>query len=200
MKKVLFLVLFFAASLGLNAHAAVVLNEAAPDFALTDSNGQEHHLFDFKGKHVVLEWVNFECPFVRKHYDGGNMQGLQKEFTARDVVWLSINSSAEGNQRNFKAEEINARIVTEGAAPTAYLIDASGDVGRMYGAKTTPHMFVINPDGVLVYEGAIDDTPSYDSADIPNSVNYVREALTQSMDGAVVATPQSKSYGCSVKY
>lgn len=180
--------------------AEVVTGEPAPDFTLTDTNGQSHALSAFKGKFVVLEWLNHDCPFVKKHYDGGNMQSLQKEYTAKDVVWLSINSSAEGKEGNYPADKTNALTAEKGAAPTAVLLDGDGTVGKLYGAKTTPHMYVVNPEGVLIYQGAIDSKASADAEDIPTSTNYVKAALDEAMAGKPVSEGSTKSYGCSVKY
>lgn len=182
------------------AQAAVKTNDMAPDFTLTDSNGQSHSLTDFRGKYVVLEWVNFDCPFVKKHYVPGNMQQLQKDMTAKDVVWLSINSSAPGKQGNYSAGEVNQIIENSGAQPTAYLFDPDGTVGKLYGAKTTPHMFVVGPEGILRYQGAIDSIPSFDSADIPKAQNYVVAAIEELAAGQAVSNPSTTSYGCSVKY
>ncbi len=181
-------------------NAEVTTGQPAPEFTLTDTNGQSHALSAFKGKYVVLEWLNHDCPFVRKHYDSGNMQSLQKEFTGKDVVWLSVNSSADGKQGNYSADQANALTVEKGAAPTAILLDGDGTVGKLYGAQTTPHMYVINPDGVLIYQGAIDSKPSADAQDIPTSTNYVKAAIEEAMAGKPVTTASTKSYGCSVKY
>src|SRR6516165_11625168 len=137
--------------------AEVQIGSAAPDFSLTDTNGKTVRLSDFKGKYVVLEWYNPDCPFVGKHYKSGNMQGLQKEFTSRGVVWLSIDSSAPGEQGNYPPAKLNEISARDGAARTALLLDPDGKVGRLYGAKTTPDMYIINPDGFLVYKGAIDN-------------------------------------------
>jgi len=172
----------------------------APEFTLTDTNGKSHNLSDFKGKYVVLEWINHGCPFVVKHYSSGNMQALQKEFTGKDVVWLSICSSAEGKQGHMSNEEWNSTVTEKGASPTAVLIDADGTVGKLYDARTTPHMYVIDPEGNLIYQGAIDDKRSTDTADIATSENYVRSALTQSMANEPVAKAQTQPYGCGVKY
>jgi glutathione peroxidase-family protein len=177
-----------------------VVGKAAPDFTLSDSNGKSHTLSSYRGKHVVLEWVNFGCPFVGKHYGSGNMQKLQKAYTAKGVVWLSINSSATGKQGYYPAAEINTLLGEKGAAPTAYLIDTDGKVGHAYGARTTPHMYVVNPAGTLVYAGGIDDKPSTDVADIPGATNYVAAALDDALAGKPVRTTTSKPYGCSVKY
>jgi peroxiredoxin len=182
------------------AVAAPSVGQPAPEFTLTDSNGQSHNLSDFKGKFVVLEWLNHGCPFVQKHYDGGNMQGLQKEYTGKDVVWLSIVSSAPGKQGNMSPEETNKTKEEKGSAATAILIDEDGTVGKLYDAKVTPELFVINPEGNLIYAGAIDDKKSVDAADVAGARNYVKQALDEAMAGKPVSTPQTEAYGCSVKY
>lgn len=176
------------------------IGAAAPDFKLTSVEGTEHSLSEFRGKFVVLEWTNYDCPFVRKHYEPGHMQGLQKEFTSKGVIWLSICSSAPGKQGHFSIGEWKSRITRWGSAPTAVLLDPEGVVGRAYDARTTPHMFVVNPEGILIYAGAIDDKPTADSKDIPGARNYVRAALEQAMAGQPVEVPTTKPYGCSVKY
>ncbi len=172
----------------------------APEFTLRSVDGAEHSLAEFRGKFVVLEWTNYDCPFVRKHYESGNMQRLQKEFTERGVAWLSICSSAPGKQGHLSNEEWKQRMAQWGVAPTAVLLDPEGNVGRAYDARTTPHMFVINPEGVLIYAGAIDDRPTADPKDVDGAKNYVRAALEQAMQGQDVEIPSTKSYGCSVKY
>jgi peroxiredoxin len=182
------------------AVAAPSVGQPAPEFTLTDSNGQSHNLSDFKGKFVVLEWLNHGCPFVKKHYDGGNMQGLQKEYTGKDVVWLSIASSAPGKQGNMTPEETNKTKEEKGSAATAILIDEDGTVGKLYDAKVTPELFVINPEGTLIYAGAIDDKKSVDAADVAGARNYVKQALDEAMAGNPVSTPQTEAYGCGVKY
>jgi len=184
----------------MSASAAAAVGQAAPDFTLTDSQGKTHSLSSYKGKYVVLEWVNFDCPFVRKHYGSGNMQKLQSAFTGRGVVWLSINSSAPGKQGHFPRDQINALSKEKGTHPTAYLIDSEGAVGHSYGARTTPHMFVIDPGGKLIYAGGIDDKASTDQEDIATAKNYVQSALDDAMAGKPVSTPTSAPYGCSVKY
>jgi peroxiredoxin len=162
--------------------------------------GNEHSLSDFRGQYVVLEWVNHGCPFVKKFYDVGEMQRLQEEYTSQGVIWLAICSSRSGAQGYYSPEEA-ARISEEkGAKHTAYLSDAPGDVGRLYGAQVTPHMYVINPAGMLIYRGAIDSIRSANSADIERAENYVVAALTQAMAGEEVATPVTRPYGCGVKY
>jgi hypothetical protein len=182
------------------AFAAPQVGQPAPGFTLTDSTGQSHNLSDFQGKFVVLEWLNHGCPFVKKHYDGGNMQSLQKEYTGQDVVWLSIVSSAPGKQGHMSPEETNQAKEEKGAAPTAVLIDEDGTVGKLYAAKVTPELFVINPEGTLIYAGAIDDKKSVDAADIEGATNYVKQALDEALAGNPVSTPQTEAYGCSVKY
>lgn len=182
------------------AWAAVQVGEPAPEFLLPDTYEQEHSLSDYKGKYVVLEWLNHECPFVKKHYDSGNMQTLQKEWTDKGVVWFSVNSSAHGEQGHYHPAEANELTTTKDAKPTAVLLDFEGIVGKEYGAKVTPHMFVIAPDGTLIYQGAIDDHPTVDLADVPKSENYVEAALLAHMDGEPVDPSVTKAYGCTVKY
>jgi peroxiredoxin len=176
------------------------VGSAAPDFSLTDAKGKTHALSDFKGKYVVLEWFNPECPFVRKHYGSGNMQNLQQEYTGKGVVWLSIDSSAPGAEGNLTGEQAEKITTAWKTHQTAFLLDPEGKAGRAYGAKNTPHMFVISPEGKIVYEGAIDSKRSPNPADIPNSTNYVKVALDESMSGKPVTTANTQPYGCSVKY
>jgi peroxiredoxin len=183
-----------------STNAAAGVGQAAPDFSLTDVKGGKHALSSYKGKFVVLEWVNYDCPFVKKHYGSGSMPRLQKAYTAKGVTWLTINSSAPGKQGNFASTEIESRSKAHGAAFSAYLLDTDGAVGRAYGAKTTPHMFVIDPAGKLVYAGGIDDKPSTDQADIASAKNYVQAALDEALAGKPVTVATSTPYGCSVKY
>lgn len=182
------------------AFAAPQTGQPAPDFTLTDSNGQSHKLSDSKGKLVVLEWLNHGCPFVKKHYGSGNMQQLQKEFTGKGVVWLSIVSSAPGKQGHMSPEETNKAKEESGSAATAVLIDEDGTVGRLYEAKTTPHMFIVGPEGTLIYSGAIDSVSSPDPADVVGAKNYVKQALEEALAGKPVSEPSTKAYGCGVKY
>lgn len=182
------------------AIGGVAIDQPAPDFALKDIDGKEYKLSSFKGKYVVLEWVNFDCPFVKKHYSSGNMQALQAEATKKGVIWLSICSSAPGKQGHFPIADLKKRIATEKAVPTAYLIDENGVVGKLYGAKTTPHMFVIDSIGKLRYAGAIDDMPSTKVDDIPKATNYVRAALDAVTNGRAVAVKSQTPYGCAVKF
>ena len=179
---------------------AVRVGEPAPNFTAADSNGKTHTLSSYRGKFVVLEWHNQGCPYTKKHYDSGNMERLQKEWTQKGVVWFTVISSAPGTQGYVTAQQENEYMQRMHAAPTAALLDPTGDLGHLYDAKTTPHMFIINPDGVLIYDGAIDDKPTPDEADIATSRNYVSLALTQAMSGKPVDTPTSRPYGCSVKY
>ena len=179
---------------------AVKVGEAAPDFQAKDSNGQVHKLSDGRGKFVVLEWHNNGCPYTRKHYESGNMQRLQKEWTAKGVVWLTVISSAPGTQGFVTPSQENDYLKTMKAAPTAVLMDPGGSLGHLYAAKTTPHMFIIDPNGTLIYNGAIDDHPTSDQSDIASSRNYVSTALQQAMGGQPVKEAATRPYGCSVKY
>ncbi len=176
------------------------VGSTAPDISATDSKGKTQTLSQYKGKYVVLEWFNPECPFVKKHYGSGNMQKLQEEFTGKGVVWLTIDSNAPGLEGNLTAEQANQRIAEWKAHSTAFLLDPDGKAGRTYAAKNTPHMFVINPEGKIVYEGAIDSKATANPADIASSTNYVKVALDESLAGKTVTTPSSRPYGCSVKY
>ncbi len=202
MKTVFSYLLLVASSLLLTSQlqAAAETGAKAPDFTLTSAQGNTHSLSDFKGKFVVLEWVNHQCPFVVKHYSTGNMQALQKKYTGKDVVWLSICSSAEGKQGYMSPEAILEATGKAGAASTAYLIDADGTVGKAYGAKRTPEMFIIDPEGTLIYHGAIDSDSSTDPAKVEGAENYVAAALDAAMKGHPVAKPVTRPYGCSVKY
>ncbi|MFB6248683.1 MAG: thioredoxin family protein [Salinibacter sp.] len=176
------------------------VGEPAPNFTLPDTDGDKHTLADYKGKYVVLEWLNFECPFVGKHYGSGNMQKLQETYTDKGVVWLSIVSSAKGRQGYYPPQEMKAQKKKHNGNMTAILMDPSGKVGKMYGAKVTPHMYVINPEGELIYKGGIDNKPTTDEADIKGAKNYVRNALTQAMNGKEVSPKTAQPYGCTVKY
>lgn len=182
------------------ARAEVAVGQPAPNFTLTDTNGKTHSLATLKGKTVVLEWNNPDCPFVVKHYATNNMQGLQKAATAKGVVWLTINSGAPGKEGVYPAAELNKMTQAKGAAPTAYLLDGDGKVGKLFGAKNTPQMFVIKPDGTISYMGAIDSIRSTNKDDVPKATNYVKAALDATMAGRPVATPVTQPYGCSVKY
>ena len=176
------------------------VGSAAPDFSLTDSNGQAHSLSQYKGKYVVLEWFNPECPFVKKHYGSDNMQKLQQEYTGKGVVWLTIDSNAPGTEGNIAPDQAQKIMASWRTKQTALLLDPESKVARSYGAKNTPNMVVIDPEGKIVYEGAIDSKATPNPADIPNSTNYVKAALDESLAGKPVSNPTTKPYGCSVKY
>jgi peroxiredoxin len=186
-----------AAGLGL---AETQIGKPAPNFTLVDTNGKKISLADFKGKYVVLEWYNPDCPFVGKHYKSGNMQGLQKQFTSKGVAWIGIDSSAPGKEGNYPPAELNQISARNGASRTALLLDPEGMVGRMYGAKTTPDMYIISPAGILLYKGAIDDKRSTDLADVKTATNYVKTALEEAMTGKPILKSDTQPYGCSVKY
>jgi len=173
---------------------------AAPDFSALDTNGKTHSLSQYKGKYVVLEWFNPECPFVKKHYGSDNMQKLQHEYTGKGVVWLTIDSNAPGTEGNITPDQAQKIMASWKTKQTALLLDPESKVARSYGAKNTPNMVVINPEGKIAYAGAIDSKATPNPADIPNSTNYVKAALDESLTGKPVTTSQTKPYGCSVKY
>ena len=182
------------------ATAEARIGALAPAFTLTDSNGRILSLADFKGKTVVLEWTNHECPYVGKHYRGNNMQTLQKKWTGQGVVWLSVISSAPAQDGYVTPQQANKLTADRGAAPSAVLFDPTGTVGRAYGARATPHMYVVNGEGSLVYMGAIDDQPSARLEDLKIAKNFVDNALTEIAQGKPVSVASSRAYGCSVKY
>jgi peroxiredoxin len=195
------LVLLAAAlTVAVPALAKPVVGKPAPDFAVTDASGKTQSLSAYKGKTVVLEWNNPECPFVRKHYGAHNMQQQQADAAKDGVVWLTVNSGAEGKQGHLDAAAATAYVAKVGGKESAYLIDADGKVGHAYDAKTTPHMFVIDGDGVLRYMGGIDSIASTDVDDIPKATQYVKQALGELAAGKPVSVPTSEPYGCSVKY
>lgn len=193
------LVLGGALAVGFKA-LSVEPGEVAPSFALTDSNGKAHNLSDYKGKYVVMEWLNYGCPYVQTHYESGNMPGLQKEWTKKGVVWLSVVSSAPGKQGHYPGPAMNDVTKKNGGNQTAVLLDPSGAVGKSYGAKTTPHMFVINPEGKIVYAGGIDSKPSSKPQEDKTVTNYVSQALNEAMAGKEVSVKTARPYGCGVKY
>jgi peroxiredoxin len=176
------------------------VGDAAPSFSATDSHGQPQSLDKYHGKFVVLEWHNQGCPYTRKHYESGNMQNLQKEWTAKGVAWFTVISSAPGMQGYVTPDQENAYVARTHAAPTAVLLDPQGNLGRLYGARTTPQMFVIDPQGKLIYDGAIDDRPTDNVGDVKGADNYVTDALSAAMAGKPVVKSFTRSYGCSVKY
>jgi len=183
-----------------DADAAVETGAQAPEFSVRDATGATRTLAEFSGRTVVLEWTNHGCPYVRKHYDAGNMQTLQREAAAANVVWLQVISSAQGEQGYLDGAGAQARVRTDNAAPAATLLDPTGAMGRAYGARNTPHMFIINGQGRLVYQGAIDDRPSARAATLEGANNYVRAALADIAAGRPVATAETTPYGCTVKY
>ena len=198
--KLLTLTLTAMSTAALFAAEAPKVGAPAPGFSLSDSGGRKHSLGDFKGKYVVLEWFNPGCPFVQKHYKSDNMQGLQKQFTGKDVVWLTIDSSAPGKEGYLTADEANKQIADWKMKATALLLDPDGKVGHEYAATNTPHMYVVDPSGKLIYSGAIDSKPTANPDDIASSTNYVKVALEEAMAGKPVTTPTSRAYGCSIKY
>lgn len=194
-------VLVTASAFALHAEAEVLkVGEAAPAFTLTGADGKQHNLSDFKGKYVVLEWTNFGCPFVKKFYSNGDMQALQAKYTGKEVIWLSICSSAPGKQGHCNQEAAAKTVADHEAAATAYLMDEDGTVGKSYGAKTTPHIFIVGPDQNLVYQGAIDSIRSTNAADISKAENYISKTLDTAMAGGAVDPATTPAYGCGVKY
>ena len=195
-RRLLALVLAAASS----ALLALTPGSQAPDFKGTDSKGVAHTLSQYRGKYIVLEWANQGCPFDQKHYLSGNMESLQRQWTGKGVVWFSVLSSAPGEQGSVSPAEENQYLKKMNAAPTAALLDNQGTIGKLYQAKTTPHIFVIDPQGKLIYQGAIDDKPTTDQADIKTAHNYLNDALNSAMAGKPVAVASTRPYGCSVKY
>jgi peroxiredoxin len=184
----------------ISATAQAVVGSPAPNFTAADSHGQTHTLSEYRGKYVVLEWHNRDCPYTHKHYVSGNMEALQKEWRAKDVVWFTVISSAPGKQGYVTDAEENEYLQQMHADPTAVLMDPEGKLGRLYDAKTTPEMYVIDPQGKLIYEGAIDNRPTTEVSDIEGADNYLSDALTEAMAGKPVEHPYTRPYGCSVKY
>ncbi len=189
-----------ASSAASAAFATATVGQPAPAFIATDTNGKTVSLADLKGKHVVLEWVNPGCPFVVKHYSSANMQGTQKDATARGVVWLAVSSTAPDASDYKKPAELAKWMQGQKAAATATLMDDDGKVGKAYGARTTPHMYIVDPAGTLVYAGGIDNKPSTNVADIASSTNHVKAALAETLAGKAVSQASTRPYGCSVKY
>jgi peroxiredoxin len=185
-------------SLGLAA--APEVGAPAPDFSVTDTQGEIWTLDHLKGKPAILEWTNHDCPYVRKHYDSGNMQRLQRKAAEQDVPWLSVISSAPGKQGHVSPKQADELTAAREAAPVAVLLDESGAMGRAYGASTTPHLFVIDAEGTLVYMGGIDDRPTTATADIEGATNYIDQALAELAAGEALSMPVTRPYGCSVKY
>jgi hypothetical protein len=186
--------------MGSNAVAAPAVGQQAPDFVAVDTTGAKHKLSDFAGKFVVLEWTNPGCPFVRKHYGSGNMPATQKSATDKGVVWLAINSTERAASDYLKADALDAWMKSHKAAPTAVLMDEDGVIGQVYGARTTPHIFIIDPKGTLVYAGGIDSIASARADDIKTATNYVSQALGEAFGGKPVSAASTRPYGCSIKY
>ena len=179
---------------------AVPVGSTAPDFALTSLKGEPVRLSDYKGKYVVLEWVNPGCPFVQKHYDSGNMPQLQKDATAAGVVWLTVDSTNPSSEDFQTAPQLSKWLSSKNASPSVAMLDQDGAVGKLYSAKTTPHMFVIDPQGKLIYAGAIDSIRSTDPADIRKATNFVKTALAEAQAGKPVSRSSTQAYGCTIKY
>ncbi|VTU40687.1 Thiol-disulfide oxidoreductase ResA [Variovorax sp. PBS-H4] len=186
--------------MGSNAVAAAAVGQKAPDFVAVDTAGKQHRLSDFAGKFVVLEWTNPGCPFVRKHYGSGNMPATQKAATEKGVVWLAVNSTERAASDYLKPAALEAWMKEHAAAPTAVLMDEDGVIGRAYAARTTPHLYIIDPQGVLVYAGGIDSIASSRAEDIKTATNYVNQALGEAFGGKPVSAATTRPYGCSIKY
>ncbi len=183
-----------------DALASAAVGQPAPDFSAVDTSGKTRKLSEFRGKTVVLEWVNPGCPFVRKHYDSANMPALQKEFTGKNVVWLAINSTEKAASDYLAPDRLDAWIKDRSGTPTATLMDEEGTVGKAYGARTTPHMYIVDPQGRLVYAGGIDSIPSARASDIKTATNYVRQGLNEALAGKPISTAATQPYGCTIKY
>jgi len=194
--KFLLAALMFAAT----AAVAGTVGKPAPEFTLNDLSGKPVKLADFRGRHVVLEWVNPECPYVQKHYDSANMQSLQRDYTGQKVAWLTINSTNAGHSEFYPPQKMAAWMKEMKAAPSATLLDPTGKVGRAYNARTTPHMYIIDPQGKLVYAGGIDDKRSTSQADVKTAKNYVRAAMGEALAGKPIGDASTRPYGCSIKY
>lgn len=182
------------------AQAALAMGQRAPEFSLQDVNGQTVRLGDYRGRHVVLEWTNPGCPFVRKHYRSGNMQALQAEARGRGVVWLTVNSTADGSADYLSPQQMARWLAEQKAAPSAALVDESGELGRAMGARNSLHFFILNPRGELIYAGAIDSIPSAKAEDLPNATNYVRQGLNEALAGQPLSVATSRPYGCPITY
>lgn len=209
MKKLIILfALIFAATIVINltsntednATTDAVVGEQAPDFEVMGADGTMHNLSDYEGQYVILEWLNYGCPYIQKHYNGDNMQQLQEKYTDQDVVWLSVISSAPGTQGYMEAEEAQQSIDEYNSSPTAILLDPEGDMGRAYDARVTPHMFIIDPEGVVRYNGAIDDKPTPAASSLETAHNYIDAAMNSLMNGEEVEVKSNTPYGCTVKY
>ena len=194
------LIALSAAAFAVGAHAAAAVGQPAPDFTLKDASGKTVKLSDFKGKHVVLEWTNPGCPFVQKHYNSGNMPGTQKEAMGKGVVWLAINSTEKASGDYLEPARLVAWKTERKSSPSAVLMDEEGTVGKAYGARTTPHMYIVNPQGQLIYAGGIDSIPSASADDIPKATNYVKVGVAEALAGKPLTASTTRPYGCSIKY
>lgn len=184
-----------------NSNAAkLTTGSEAPDFDYTDVNGNGGKLSDLKGKYVIIEWFNHGCPFVAKHYDAEKMQELQTKYTDKEVVWIAVNSTSDSHGDYRDAAETKADADKFSTTATHIVIDEEGDIGKLYGAKTTPHIFIIDPEGVLIYQGAADSIKSTDTADIAKATNYIDTSMTEALTPTQISNPETKPYGCSVKY
>ena len=182
------------------AQAAATVGQPAPDITLKDTTGKTVRLSDFKGKHVVLEWTNPGCPFVRKHYDSGNMPATQKDAASKNVVWLAVNSTEKASGDYLEPAKLTSWLKERQSVPTAILMDEEGTAGRAYGARTTPHMYIVNPQGQLIYAGGIDSIASAKADDIPRATNYVKTGLAEALAGKRLTASTTRPYGCSIKY
>ncbi|RYX91241.1 MAG: thioredoxin family protein [Comamonadaceae bacterium] len=183
-----------------HAHAAATVGQPAPDFTLKDASGKTVKLSDYKGKHVVLEWTNPGCPFVQKHYNSGNMPATQKDAMGKGVVWLSVNSTEKASGDYLEPQKLVAWLGERKASPSATLMDEEGTVGKAYGARTTPHMYIVNPQGQLIYAGGIDSIPSARQDDIAKATNYVKQGVGEALAGKKLTAATTQPYGCSIKY
>lgn len=200
LRRTLLALFVSSVAIALPVRAAPQVGQPAPDFSLKDAAGKTVKLSDYRGKHVVLEWTNPGCPYVRKHYDSGNMPATQKEAAGKGVVWLAINSTERGSDEYLEPAKVVAWQQARKAQPSAVLSDEEGVAGRAYGARTTPHMYIVDPQGKLVYAGGIDSIPSSNPKDIKKAVNYVRQGLNEALAGKAISQPVTRPYGCSVKY
>ncbi len=182
------------------AHASATVGQSAPDFTLKDASGKTVKLSDFKGQHVVLEWTNPGCPFVQKHYNSGNMPATQKDAMGKGVVWLAINSTEKASRDYLEPARLVAWKQERKSTPSAILMDEEGTVGKAYGARTTPHMYIVNPQGQLIYAGGIDSIPSASADDIPKATNYVKVGVAEALAGKPLTASTTRPYGCSIKY
>lgn len=198
LRRTLFALPLLLAATG--AQAAATVGQPAPDITLKDTTGKTVRLSDFKGKHVVLEWTNPGCPFVRKHYDSGNMPATQKDAAGKDVVWLAINSTEKASGDYLEPAKLTSWLKERQSVPTAILMDEEGTAGRAYGARTTPHMYIVNPQGQLIYAGGIDSIASAKVDDIPRATNYVKTGLAEALAGKPLTASTTRPYGCSIKY